>query len=163
GPAFSERGRDCSSYAAGHRIRVGGPARRRPPWRFLLRREPHRPRGGRGARDHGGGRRARRCGRLHRNRMDTAADRRQRLPAAEGACGLRDDRGMLRGPAWCVRRVPTWGGCVMTQTVVPMIAYENGPAAMDWLVSAFGFSEVDRRVEDGRLTHGELDTGGGVV
>ena len=51
----------------------------------------------------------------------------------------------------------------MTQTVVPMIAYENGPAAMDWLVSAFGFSEVDRRVEDGRLTHGELDTGGGVV
>jgi len=51
----------------------------------------------------------------------------------------------------------------MTQTVVPMIAYENGPAAMDWLVSAFGFSEVDRRVEDGRLTHGELDTGRGVV
>ena len=51
----------------------------------------------------------------------------------------------------------------MTQSVVPMIAYENGPAAMDWLVKAFGFSEVDRRVEDGRLTHGELDTGGGVV
>ncbi len=51
----------------------------------------------------------------------------------------------------------------MTQTVVPMIAYENGPAAMDWLVKAFGFSEVDRRVENGRLTHGELDTGGGVV
>jgi uncharacterized glyoxalase superfamily protein PhnB len=51
----------------------------------------------------------------------------------------------------------------MTQSVVPMIAYENGPAAMDWLVKAFGFKELDRRVEDGRLTHGELDTGGGVV
>ena len=51
----------------------------------------------------------------------------------------------------------------MSQSVVPMIAYENGPAAMDWLVKAFGFRELDRRVEDGRLTHGELDTGGGVI
>ena len=47
--------------------------------------------------------------------------------------------------------------------VIPMIAYENGPAAMDWLIDAFGFRERDRRVEDGRLTHGELDTGGGGV
>jgi PhnB protein len=51
----------------------------------------------------------------------------------------------------------------MDQTVIPMLAYENGPAAMDWLVKAFGFKELDRRVEGGRLTHGELDTGGGVV
>jgi len=51
----------------------------------------------------------------------------------------------------------------MSQSVVPMIAYENGPAAMDWLVKAFGFRELDRRIEDGRLTHGELDTGGGVI
>jgi PhnB protein len=51
----------------------------------------------------------------------------------------------------------------MNQTVVPMIAYENGPAAMDWLARAFGFRELDRRVEDGRLTHGEMDTGAGVV
>jgi PhnB protein len=47
--------------------------------------------------------------------------------------------------------------------VIPMLAYENGPAAMDWLIRAFGFSERDRRVENGRLTHGELDTGEGVV
>jgi len=47
--------------------------------------------------------------------------------------------------------------------VIPMIAYENGPAAMDWLIRAFGFGERDRRVENGRLTHGELDTGGGGV
>ncbi|HKW71959.1 MAG TPA: VOC family protein [Candidatus Dormibacteraeota bacterium] len=49
------------------------------------------------------------------------------------------------------------------QAVIPMIAYENGPAAMDWLITAFGFRERDRRVEEGRLTHGELDTGGGVI
>jgi uncharacterized glyoxalase superfamily protein PhnB len=47
--------------------------------------------------------------------------------------------------------------------VIPMLSYENGPAAMDWLIKAFGFRERDRRVEDGRLTHGELDTGGGVI
>jgi uncharacterized glyoxalase superfamily protein PhnB len=47
--------------------------------------------------------------------------------------------------------------------VIPMLAYENGPEAMDWLIRAFGFREKDRRVENGRLTHGELDTGGGVV
>jgi uncharacterized glyoxalase superfamily protein PhnB len=51
----------------------------------------------------------------------------------------------------------------MEQAVIPMLAYENGPTAMDWLQRAFGFRELDRRVEDGRLTHGELDTGGGVV
>jgi uncharacterized glyoxalase superfamily protein PhnB len=44
-----------------------------------------------------------------------------------------------------------------------MISYENGPAAMDWLIRAFGFRERDRRLENGRLSHGELDTGGGVV
>jgi uncharacterized glyoxalase superfamily protein PhnB len=51
----------------------------------------------------------------------------------------------------------------MNQSVIPMLAYENGPAAMDWLVKAFSFRELDRRVEGDRLTHGELDTGGGVV
>jgi uncharacterized glyoxalase superfamily protein PhnB len=51
----------------------------------------------------------------------------------------------------------------MDQGVIPMIAYENGPAAMDWLARAFGFRERDRRVENGRLTHGEMDTGAGVV
>jgi uncharacterized glyoxalase superfamily protein PhnB len=49
------------------------------------------------------------------------------------------------------------------QKVIPMLAYENGPAAMDWLAKTFGFRERDRRVEQGRLTHGEMDTGGGMV
>jgi len=48
--------------------------------------------------------------------------------------------------------------------VVPMIAYEDGNAAMDWLIEAFGFVEVDRRVApDGRLTHGELELGEGRI
>lgn len=48
-------------------------------------------------------------------------------------------------------------------SVIPMMAYENGPAAMDWLANAFGFHERERRVEDGRLTHGEMEAGGGVI
>lgn len=51
----------------------------------------------------------------------------------------------------------------MNQTVIPMLAYENGPAAMDWLAEAFGFRERDRRVEGGRLTHGEMQAGDGIV
>ena len=48
--------------------------------------------------------------------------------------------------------------------VVPMIAYENGPAAMDWLTSAFGFTEQRRWLtDDGRLSHGEMLAGGGLI
>ena len=48
--------------------------------------------------------------------------------------------------------------------VVPMIAYEDGTAAMDWLIEAFGFVEADRRISpDGVLTHGELEVGGGII
>jgi uncharacterized glyoxalase superfamily protein PhnB len=48
--------------------------------------------------------------------------------------------------------------------VVPMIAYEDGNAAMDWLIDAFGFVEADRRVSlDGALTHGELEAGGAII
>jgi PhnB protein len=49
-------------------------------------------------------------------------------------------------------------------TVIPMMAYENGPAAMDWLARAFGFRERDRRLTpEGRLTHGEMAAGDGVI
>jgi uncharacterized glyoxalase superfamily protein PhnB len=48
--------------------------------------------------------------------------------------------------------------------VVPMIAYEDGNAAMDWLIEAFGFVEADRRISaDGALTHGELEAGGAII
>ena len=48
--------------------------------------------------------------------------------------------------------------------VVPMLSYEDGPAAMDWLARAFGFRERDRRIgPDGLLGHGEMETGSGVI
>lgn len=46
--------------------------------------------------------------------------------------------------------------------VIPMLSYEDGPAALSWLAAAFGFIERGRMVDDaGRLTHGEMETDGG--
>jgi uncharacterized glyoxalase superfamily protein PhnB len=45
-----------------------------------------------------------------------------------------------------------------------MLAYEDGLAALDWLARAFGFRERTRMVgKDGRLAHGEMDAGDGVI
>lgn len=45
-----------------------------------------------------------------------------------------------------------------------MIAYEDGPRAMDWLAEAFGFQERARMTDpDGRLSHGEMQAGDGVI
>jgi uncharacterized glyoxalase superfamily protein PhnB len=50
------------------------------------------------------------------------------------------------------------------QDVIPMLDYEDGPAAMDWLAEAFGFHEVSRLIgEDGRLAHGEMMAGNGRI
>lgn len=50
------------------------------------------------------------------------------------------------------------------QGVTPMLAYEDGEAAMDWLAAAFGFREITRMLDDaGRLAHGEMETGYGVI
>ena len=49
----------------------------------------------------------------------------------------------------------------MKQRIIPMLAYEDGPAAMDWLVAAFGFTERTRWLDEtGRLSHGELEMDG---
>jgi len=49
-------------------------------------------------------------------------------------------------------------------SIIPMISYENGVQAMEWLCKAFGFTERTRWLDDsGRLTHGELTLGDGVV
>jgi uncharacterized glyoxalase superfamily protein PhnB len=46
--------------------------------------------------------------------------------------------------------------------VIPLLAYEDGPKAMTWLASAFGFVERTRVLDaSGRLTHGEMETDGG--
>src|SRR2546426_11974822 len=48
--------------------------------------------------------------------------------------------------------------------VIPMIAYEDGVAALEWLARAFGFRERTRMTgNDGRLAHGEMEIGGGVI
>jgi uncharacterized glyoxalase superfamily protein PhnB len=52
----------------------------------------------------------------------------------------------------------------VTPSVVPMLAYEDGVAALDWLVGAFGFRERARWLDaDGRLSHGEVEAGDGLI
>lgn len=47
---------------------------------------------------------------------------------------------------------------------IPMLAYEDGPAMMDWLANAFGFIEEERWLnDDGTLAHGEMTTGSGRI
>lgn len=54
---------------------------------------------------------------------------------------------------------------MQTQTVIPMLSYEDGIAAIEWLSRAFGFRERMRMVdkENGRLTHGEMEIGDGII
>jgi len=53
---------------------------------------------------------------------------------------------------------PTYPG------VIPMLAYEDGVAALDWLAGAFGFRERTRMMgKDGRLSHGEMETDEGLI
>jgi len=48
--------------------------------------------------------------------------------------------------------------------IIPMLAYEDGTAAMDWLCKVFGFSEKIRMLDDnGKLAHGELVLGDGII
>ena len=53
----------------------------------------------------------------------------------------------------------------MAQRIVPMIAYEDTAAAIEWLVEAFGFTEHGERyvMEDGSIGHAELEMGGEIV
>jgi uncharacterized glyoxalase superfamily protein PhnB len=45
-----------------------------------------------------------------------------------------------------------------------MISYEDGVAALEWLIKAFGFRERTRMCDDtGRLMHGELEAGDGLI
>jgi PhnB protein len=52
----------------------------------------------------------------------------------------------------------------MDPNIIPMISYEDGVAALDWLAAAFGFRERARMLgPDGRLAHGEMEYGGGLI
>jgi uncharacterized glyoxalase superfamily protein PhnB len=51
-----------------------------------------------------------------------------------------------------------------TPSVVPMLSYEDGVAALAWLGKAFGFLETARlTTPDGRLSHGEMTAGDGLI
>ena len=48
--------------------------------------------------------------------------------------------------------------------VVPCLTYEDGIAALEWLAEVFGFTETVRFTSsDGRLSHGEMSIGDGVI
>jgi PhnB protein len=47
----------------------------------------------------------------------------------------------------------------MRQTVTPYLLYEDGPAALAFLVEAFGFREVDRRMGAAGGMHAEMEVG----
>jgi len=49
-------------------------------------------------------------------------------------------------------------------TVIPMISYEDGISALEWLAKAFGFRERARQIgADGKLSHGEMEAGDGII
>ena len=54
--------------------------------------------------------------------------------------------------------------CEESPDVIPMVAYEDGVAALEWLALAFGFREQERMVgDDGRLSHGEMLVGNALI
>jgi uncharacterized glyoxalase superfamily protein PhnB len=51
-----------------------------------------------------------------------------------------------------------------SSAVIPMISYEDGIGALEWLASGFGFRETARlTAPDGRLSHGEMRAGDGLI
>ena len=82
-----------------------------------------------------------------------AAARKHRTPAKKAAI-TRKRRTSVRNNA----PVPS------TPSVVPMISYEDGIAALEWLRKVFGFRETARlTTPDGKLSHGEMEAGKGLI
>jgi uncharacterized glyoxalase superfamily protein PhnB len=52
----------------------------------------------------------------------------------------------------------------MQQLIIPMLSYENGSVAMDWLCRAFGFKKKEEWLDEtGKLSHGEIEIDGQIV
>lgn len=50
------------------------------------------------------------------------------------------------------------------QQFIPMLSYEDGVAALEWLCRVFDFTEQTRRLDDaGRLSHGEIAMGNSII
>ena len=83
-----------------------------------------------------------------------AATTRKRRAAAKKAAITRKRRSSMRSAA----------PATSTPGVVPMISYEDGIAALEWLRSAFGFRETARlTTPDGKPSHGEMEAGSGSI
>ena len=96
-----------------------------------------------------------------------AAATRQRRTAARKAATTRKRRAAGRKAA-TTRKSRTAGRKAApagrTPSVVPMISYEDGVAALAWLRKAFGFVETARlTTPEGRLSHGEMKAGDGLI
>ncbi len=96
-----------------------------------------------------------------------AAATRKRRAAAHKAATTRKRRAAGRKAAATRKRRATHktGGTERrTPSVIPMISYEDGIGALEWLASAFGFRETARlTTPDGRLSHGEMRAGEGLI
>ena len=92
--------------------------------------------------------------RKRRTAARKAATTRKRRAAGKKAAITRKRRTSVRNTA------PVPG----TPSVVPMISYEDGIAALEWLRKAFGFREMARVITpDGKLSHGEMEAGKGLI
>ena len=92
--------------------------------------------------------------RKRRTAARKAATTRKRRAAGKKAAITRKRRTSVRNTA----PVPS------TPSVVPMISYEDGIAALEWLRKAFGFRETARlTTPDGKLSHGEMQAGKGLI
>ena len=50
-----------------------------------------------------------------------------------------------------------------TQRVIPMLSYEDCGRASEWLQKAFGFRELERFEDDGRVSHVNLEHDGELI
>ena len=92
--------------------------------------------------------------RKRRTAARKAATTRKRRAAGKKAAITRKRRTSVRNTA-PVPSIPS---------VVPMISYEDGIAALEWLRKAFGFREMARlTTPDGKLSHGEMEAGKGLI
>ena len=104
--------------------------------------------------------------------MRTSAGRKATTTRKRGAAAVKSGAKQKR-PAAGRKAAPTRKGRLSggksaaagnAQFVIPMISYEDGIAALEWLSSAFGFRETTRlTTPDGRLSHGEMETGAGLI
>jgi uncharacterized glyoxalase superfamily protein PhnB len=96
-----------------------------------------------------------------------AAATRKHSTAARKAAATRKRRAASRKAATTRRRRATHktsGPERRTPSVIPMISYEDGVGALEWLANAFGFRETARlTTPDGRLSHGEMRAGDGLI